>query len=178
MISSHSTISSSEVNLWDSRDFFVKLQVVLPLLNIWGWLADWMGCCWTPASLVWMGCRSLTLYCVLLLVPLLVSGAVLWFALLPLAVLLSWHAVGLALLLPAVGLALLLPAVGFALLLPAVGLALLGAFHLPVLLYFVLLFTPHSLAVVLSRILTAGSLAVAPSVFLSHHWLLGQLLCL
>ena len=46
-----------------------------------------------------MGCYSLTLYCVLLLVSRLVSGTVLWFAL------------------PAVGYALLLPAVGFALLL-------------------------------------------------------------
>ena len=91
---------------------------------------------------------------------------------------LALPAVGHALLLPAVGLALL-PAVGFALL-PAVGFALLGSFHrfslsrrlgthrrfdvllavlVPVLLYFVLLFTTDSLAVVLSRILTTCSSA-------------------
>ena len=40
-----------EVNLWDSRDHFVKLQLVLPLLDIWDWLADWLDCCWTSASL-------------------------------------------------------------------------------------------------------------------------------
>ena len=111
-----------------------------------------------------MGCCSLTLCCVLLLVPRLVSVAILWFAL---------PVVGYALLLPVVGLALLLPAVGFALLLPAVGFALLGSFHrfspsrrlsaalrahrrfdvllavlVPVLLHLVLLFTTDSLAVV------------------------------
>ena len=32
-----------EVNLWDSRDLFVKLQLVLPLLNIWDWLAGWIA---------------------------------------------------------------------------------------------------------------------------------------
>ena len=110
-----------------------------------------------------MGCCNLTLYCVLLLVPRLVLVAVLWLA---------------------------LPAVGYALLLPAVGLALLGSFHrfspsrrlsaalrahrffdllvavlVPVLLYFIL-FPTDSLAVVLSRILTTGSLAVVP--YLSH----------
>ena len=37
-----------------------------------------------------------------------------------------------------------------------------------------LLFTTGSSAVVLSRILTTCSLAMAPSVFLSHHWLLGS----
>ena len=36
-----------------------------------------------------------------------------------------------------------------------------------------LLFTTGSSAVVLSRILTTCFLAVVPSVFLSHHWLLG-----
>ena len=91
------------------------------------------------------------------------------------------------------------PAVGFALLLPDFGFALLGSFHrfspsrrlsaalrahrrfdvllavlVPVLLHFVLLFTTGSLAVVLSRILTTCSLAVAPSVFFSHHWLCGS----
>ena len=127
-----------------------------------------------------MGCCSLTLYCGLILVPRLVSVAVLWFAL---------PAVGCALLLPAVGLALL-PAVGFALLLAAVGFAVLGSFHrlsaalrahrrfdvlltvlVPVLLYFVLLFTNDSLAVVLSRILTTCSLAVVPSLTLSRDTL-------
>ena len=42
----------------------------------------------------------------------------------------------------------------------------------PVLLYFVLLTTGPS-AVVLSRIFTTCSLAVVPSVTLSHHWLFG-----
>ena len=131
-----------------------------------------MDCCWTFASLVGWVCCSLTLYCVLLLVLRLISVAVLWFA---------------------------LPVVGYALLLPAVGFALLGSFHrftpsrrlsaalrahrrfdvllavlVPVLLPFVLLFTTDSLAVVLSRILTTCSLAVAQSVFLSHHWLRGS----
>ena len=32
-----------EVNLWDSRDHFVKLQRVLPLLDIWGWLTGWIA---------------------------------------------------------------------------------------------------------------------------------------
>ena len=72
--------------------------------------------------------------------------------------------------LPAVGCARDLPAVGPALVLPAVGFALLGSFHhrsrssflavlVTLLLYFVLL--------------TTSSLAVVPSVILSHHWLFG-----
>ena len=32
-----------EVNLRDSRDHFVKLQRVLPLLDIWGWLTGWIA---------------------------------------------------------------------------------------------------------------------------------------
>ena len=43
----------------------------------------------------------------------------------------------------------------------------------PVLLLY-LLFTTGSSAVVLSPILTTGFLAVVPSVFLSHHWILGS----
>ena len=32
----------------------------LPLLNIWDWLADWMDCCWTSASLIgWVAAASL-----------------------------------------------------------------------------------------------------------------------
>ena len=96
---------------------------------------------------------------VILLVLRLVSVTVLWFAL------------------PAVGCALLLPAVGYALL-PAVGYALLDVERCSAsassLLLLYLLFTTGSSAVVQSRILTTCSLAVAPSVFLSHHWLLGR----
>ena len=44
----------------------------------------------------------------------------------------------------------------------------------PVLLYFVLLFTTDFWAVVLSRILTTCSLAVVACVLLSHHWLRGS----
>ena len=162
-----------EVNLWDSRDLFVKIQLVLPLLNIWDWLADWMDCCCTSASLI--GWVAAPLLCTVYFPSYLtfVSVAVLWFAL---------PAVGCAPLLPAVGLALL-PAVCFALLLAAVGFADLGSFHrfspsrrlsaalrahrrfdvllavlVPVLLYFVLLFTTDSLAVVPSLILSRDTL--------------------
>ena len=54
----------------------------------------------------------------------------------------------------------------------APDLRLLLAVLVPVLLFFILLAT-GSLAVVLSRILTTCSLAVVPSVILSHHWLFG-----
>ena len=155
------------------------------------WISDLWSVIFTDSGLsesLLLSCRndflvSLTLYCVLLLVSCRVSVAVLWFALPAVGYALLLPAVGVALLLPAVGVALLLPADGFALL-PAVGFALLGSFHrfspsrrlsaalgahrhfdvllavlVPVLLYFVLLFT-------------TDFLAMAPSVFLSHHWLL------
>ena len=52
MIFSYSTISSSKSIFGMVRIPFAKLQIVLPLLNIWDWLADWMDCCWTSALLV------------------------------------------------------------------------------------------------------------------------------
>ena len=81
-----------EVDLWDGRDHFSKLQFLLLLLDIC--IGSWMLRYWLAAAFL---CD------VLRIVLRLVSIAVLWFAL---------PAVGFALL-PAVGCALL-PAVGFA----------------------------------------------------------------
>ena len=119
-----------EADVWDGRDHFAKLQLVLPLLDIWDWLAAAFLCTVLLLVLRLVSVRS----------PL-VRFACRWLcsSLASVGSDLVLPAVGSDLVLPAFGVALVLPAVGFALL-PAVGFAFLPAVGFAVCLLLALLF--------------------------------------
>ena len=158
---------SLEVDLWDFRDPFFKLHLFLPLpplldICIGSWmLRDWLADCIFSSVAYFASSRSQSFGLLCLLLALLLSCLLLALLFCPL----------LALLFSVLFIIFFFSTLSAALRAHRRFDVLLAVLVSVLLLY--LLSTTGSSAVVQSPSLTSCSLAVAPSLFLSHHWLLG-----